>query len=113
MSVTHSRTRTRTHICPLSLSVSLPVYQCPFRVVDEINQGMDATNEKRVFKQVVFSSTEEASQYFLVTPKLLPNLEYNEHMRVLCVYNGPFMVSHKEWDLARFLDTRARISASR
>ncbi|CAF87758.1 unnamed protein product, partial [Tetraodon nigroviridis] len=27
--------------------------RCPFRVVDEINQGMDPTNERRVFDIVV------------------------------------------------------------
>ena len=46
--------------------------QCPFRVVDEINQGMDPNNERRVFSQVVHcSETTGTSQYFLVTPKLL------------------------------------------
>jgi len=27
----------------------------PFRMVDEINQGMDATNERRIFNQIVRS----------------------------------------------------------
>ena len=29
------------------------VTACPFRVVDEINQGMDPVNERKVFLQLV------------------------------------------------------------
>ena len=44
----------------------------PFRVVDEINQGMDPNNERRVFSRVVKNSCgPDRKQYFLVTPKLL------------------------------------------
>eukprot|EP00048_Salpingoeca_helianthica_P017956 m.239909 g.239909 ORF g.239909 m.239909 type:complete len:1037 (-) comp22885_c0_seq1:27-3137(-) len=65
----------------------------PFRVVDEINQGMDPNNERRVFSQVVKCSSEGVtSQYFLITPKLLPNLEYKGNLRVLCVFNGPHLM---------------------
>ena len=32
--------------------------KCPFRVVDEINQGMDPKNERKVFKQMVDSASE-------------------------------------------------------
>ena len=42
---------------------------CPFRVVDEINQGMDPVNERHVFNLIVKSATEGA-QYFLLTPKV-------------------------------------------
>jgi chromosome segregation ATPase len=30
--------------------------QCPFRVVDEINQGMDAKNERMIYEQVFHAS---------------------------------------------------------
>ncbi|XP_069778614.1 structural maintenance of chromosomes protein 5 isoform X2 [Narcine bancroftii] len=44
--------------------------RCPFRVVDEINQGMDPTNERRVFEMVVRAACKEkTSQYFFITPK--------------------------------------------
>ncbi|ORZ12799.1 P-loop containing nucleoside triphosphate hydrolase protein [Absidia repens] len=63
--------------------------RAPFRVVDEINQGMDPRNERMIHEQIVKSaSLAGTSQYFLITPKLLPDLYYNEHMRVLCIYNG-------------------------
>ena len=42
---------------------------CPFRVVDEINQGMDPVNERHVFNLIVKSASEGA-QYFLLTPKV-------------------------------------------
>ncbi|KAI8647313.1 hypothetical protein BD408DRAFT_171311 [Parasitella parasitica] len=60
----------------------------PFRVVDEINQGMDPRNERMIHEQIVQSATRAGtSQYFLITPKLLPDLYYNQRMRVLCIYN--------------------------
>nr|XP_054514128.1 structural maintenance of chromosomes protein 5 isoform X9 [Pan troglodytes] len=44
--------------------------RCPFRVVDEINQGMDPINERRVFEMVVNTACKEnTSQYFFITPK--------------------------------------------
>ena len=42
---------------------------CPFRVVDEINQGMDPINERRIFNLIV-QSAYNGAQYFLLTPKV-------------------------------------------
>jgi hypothetical protein len=64
-------------------------------MVDEINQGMDERNERLVFDRIVrncsSSSTQRLSQYFLVSPKLLPGLTAleNENVSVLLVFNGP------------------------
>uniref|UniRef100_UPI0037E93740 structural maintenance of chromosomes protein 5 n=1 Tax=Semicossyphus pulcher TaxID=241346 RepID=UPI0037E93740 len=78
--------------------------RCPFRVVDEINQGMDPVNERRVFDIVVRTACKETtSQYFLITPKLLPNLQYAEEMTVLCVHNGAYMLPPSQWDEKAFL----------
>lgn len=91
----------------------------PFRVVDEINQGMDPRNERLVHKRMVDiacgtrgesgapgingdaetdgegSDSQErgdgGSQYFLITPKLLNGLEYARGMRVLCIASGEYM----------------------
>ena len=77
--------------------------RAPFRVVDEINQGMDPRNERIVHERMVDMSCgaddevddEEAvaarSQYFLITPKLLPNLKYAKGMKVHCIASGEFM----------------------
>ncbi|KAG0767977.1 hypothetical protein G6F57_000086 [Rhizopus arrhizus] len=64
----------------------------PFRVVDEINQGMDPKNERMIHEQIVQGASRSGtSQYFLITPKLLPDLYYNEKIRVLCIYNGEWV----------------------
>uniref|UniRef100_A0A4W5R7P4 Structural maintenance of chromosomes protein 5 n=1 Tax=Hucho hucho TaxID=62062 RepID=A0A4W5R7P4_9TELE len=77
--------------------------RCPFRVVDEINQGMDPVNERRVFDIVVRTACKETtSQYFFITPKLLQNLQYADEMTVLCVHNGPHMLPPNKWDEKAF-----------
>ncbi len=89
----------------------------PFRVVDEINQGMDPRNERLVHKRMVAIAcgSDEASarglenevtggsqvededrgnagsQYFLITPKLLHGLAYARGMQVLCIASGEYM----------------------
>ncbi|CCF57779.1 hypothetical protein KAFR_0D01330 [Kazachstania africana CBS 2517] len=61
----------------------------PFRVVDEINQGMDQRNERIVHRAMVENAcAENTSQYFLITPKLLTDLYYHEKMAVHCVFAG-------------------------
>ncbi|KAJ1721500.1 Structural maintenance of chromosomes protein 5 [Coemansia erecta] len=61
----------------------------PFRVVDEINQGMDPRNERLVHALIVDTACRpDVAQYFLITPKLLPGLEYHPRMKVLCIFNG-------------------------
>nr|XP_012309305.1 structural maintenance of chromosomes protein 5 isoform X2 [Aotus nancymaae] len=85
--------------------------RCPFRVVDEINQGMDPVNERRVFEMVVNTACKEnTSQYFFITPKLLQNLRYSEKMTVLFVYNGPHMLEPNRWNLKAFQRRRRRIT---
>ncbi|KAJ1206907.1 hypothetical protein NDU88_002300 [Pleurodeles waltl] len=84
--------------------------RCPFRVVDEINQGMDPVNERRVFEMVVKTACKEStSQYFFITPKLLQNLTYADKMTVLFVYNGPFMLEPTKWNLKAFHRRRKRV----
>lgn len=78
--------------------------RCPFRVVDEINQGMDPVNERRVFDIVVRTACGvNTSQYFFITPKLLQNLKYAEQMTILCVHNGPYMLPPHKWSEKAFI----------
>ncbi|XP_055908199.1 structural maintenance of chromosomes protein 5 [Eupeodes corollae] len=71
----------------------------PFRCVDEINQGMDPRNERRIFDMLVDETTKAgSSQYFFVTPKLLPNLSCNERMTVHVVFNGKFVKPKNAFD---------------
>jgi len=107
----------------------------PFRVVDEINQGMDESNERLVFDRIVDSccdcdgdgmhdgDDEERNedavvvthkstkpQYFLVTPKLLQGLVKmnNDDVTVLLLLNGPG--TEKKWDFADVLKKLIRKS---
>ncbi|KAM0865517.1 hypothetical protein ACQ4PT_043219 [Festuca glaucescens] len=65
---------------------------CPFRVVDEINQGMDPINEREMFQQLVRAASQlNTPQCFLLTPKLLPDLEYSDACSILNIKNGPWI----------------------
>ena len=49
----------------------------PFRCVDEINQGLDERNERRVWDMILSAATEgQGSQYFYLAPKMPYNLNY-------------------------------------
>lgn len=73
--------------------------QAPFRVVDEINQGMDPRNERVVHSLMVDIACGEddalvpygGSQYFLITPKLLTGLKFHPNMKVHCIASGEYM----------------------
>ncbi|KAF9183789.1 Structural maintenance of chromosomes protein 5 [Haplosporangium sp. Z 767] len=84
-----------------------------FRVVDEINQGMDPRNERMVHAQLVEKACKaNTAQYFLITPKLLPNLDYHERMKVLCIYNGEWLDEGvTKW--TKYLDNQLRSKARR
>ncbi|KAF9356085.1 Structural maintenance of chromosomes protein 5 [Mortierella sp. NVP85] len=84
-----------------------------FRVVDEINQGMDPRNERLVHTQLVEKACAQGTaQYFLITPKLLPNLDYHERMKVLCIYNGEWLdESVMKWN--PYIENQLRSKARR
>ncbi|PIA53697.1 hypothetical protein AQUCO_00900346v1 [Aquilegia coerulea] len=68
------------------------ITNCPFRVVDEINQGMDPINERKMFQQLVRAASQPNSpQCFLLTPKLLPELDYSENCSIITMMNGPWI----------------------
>ena len=90
---------------------------CPLRIVDEINQGMDARNERitlgalfdsvcgkrRADGNVDESSRRSGSQFFVITPKLLPNLGYREEITVLCCFKAKRLFSSGEFDFDKFI----------
>lgn len=68
------------------------VTDCPFRVVDEINQAMDPKNERMIFDRISASAQCAGTpQYFLVTPKLMPGLHYSDETTIHFVYNGAWL----------------------
>ena len=85
--------------------------RCPFRVVDEINQGMDPVNERKVFDIIVQNScAKQYAQYFLLTPKLLPDLAFDAKTKVICVYNGPHNLPHHRNKLSESLEIRRQLN---
>ncbi|KAL2314493.1 hypothetical protein POMI540_1912 [Schizosaccharomyces pombe] len=77
----------------------------PFRIVDEINQGMDPRNERVVHRHIVNSVCDNAvSQYFLVTPKLLPDLTYHRNLKVLCICNGAWLPATFRTSLSTYFE---------
>lgn len=81
--------------------------EAPFRVVDEINQGMDPTNERAAHRNLVqTASISPRLQYFLVTPKLLTGLYYSEDMAVHCIYASDLKMLQPRLDVGDFLDFR-------
>jgi chromosome segregation ATPase len=87
----------------------------PFRVVDEINQGMDERNERLVFDRIVKSCCDvengggrHNTQYFLVTPKLLQGLRCLDHdqVTVLLIWNGPGI--EEKWNLSTVIENLER-----
>ena len=48
------------------------------------------------------SCHETSAQYFLLTPKLLPGLDYSPRMNILIVNNGPGMCHHSNWKMEEF-----------
>lgn len=58
-------------------------------MADEINQGMDAKNERRVVSRIVRNSCGPArKQFILITPKLLQVLEVNSNITKLDIRVG-------------------------
>ncbi|KAH8405322.1 hypothetical protein KR222_005352, partial [Zaprionus bogoriensis] len=76
------------------------VTNVPFRCVDEINQGMDATNERHIFELLLREATKPGSaQYLFVTPKLPRGLNYNKHLCVTVVHNSASIKSDAKFSL--------------
>lgn len=81
----------------------------PFRCVDEINQGMDPRNERSVFNFLVKAATRpDTSQYFLLTPKLLPDLEYHDNIKIIIVNNGNISNNYQLWRCKDFRNPEKR-----
>lgn len=82
----------------------------PFRVVDEINQGMDPRNERMVHERMVdIACKERTSQYFLITPKLLSDLKFHPKMKIHCIASGEHMPSQaSRLDSAKLADVALR-----
>lgn len=88
--------------------------KCPFRVVDEINQGMDVYNERKVFQRITKSSCgSKLPQYFLITPKLITGLLYHRDTKVMVILNGPYnRIQQEIWNADRFVSLAKKVKRS-
>ncbi|KAL3991079.1 hypothetical protein ACH3XW_34420 [Acanthocheilonema viteae] len=81
----------------------------PFRCVDEINQGMDPKNEKTVFNMIVDTLSKDndltKTQYFILTPKLVPDLKFNQKTKIHCICSGGKLTKCKSWNVAGFINS--------
>ncbi|EGT51085.1 CBN-SMC-5 protein [Caenorhabditis brenneri] len=80
----------------LALQQLCPV---PFRCIDEINQGMDPTNERKVFEIMVglwngTAGTLSKTQYFLLSPKLLHGLDLRDNVNIILA-NSTLETNHR------------------
>lgn len=74
---------------------------------------MDPVNERKVFDLIVQNScSKHSAQYFLLTPKLLPDLAFDEKSNVICVFNGPQNLPHTQYNLRKFIQTRKKLNES-
>ncbi len=77
-------------------------------MVDEINQGMDRINERKVFIQMVIAACQPGTpQCFMFTPKLLPDLPYTYDVMPMTIFNG----QHSDELAADFSDVSLLVSA--
>lgn len=77
----------------------LQLSRSPFTLVDEINQGMDSKAERAAHNHIVgITCQPDSSQYFLITPKLLPDLRSHQRQKVLLVNNGEWLEEKFNFD---------------
>ena len=70
---------------------------------------MDPINERKVFDIIVQNSCKQhLAQYFLLTPKLLPDLSFDDRTNVICVFNGPYNLPHTKYNLRNFIEIKKR-----
>lgn len=68
------------------------ISQVPFRCVDEINQGMDPDNERKVFNMLVDEAAQPGrAQYFFVSPKYQPDVRANRYTTFHIIDSGKYL----------------------
>ena len=71
---------------------------------------MDARAERAVHNSLVeVTCKPDSGQYFLITPKLLPDLMYHERMKVLCVNNGEWLPDLKRGNMMDMINAFTRL----
>jgi len=59
---------------------------------------------------VEIACAENTSQYFLITPKLLQNLEYHPNMKIHCIASGEYMpTDHKQLNFDKLAEQAMQV----
>lgn len=77
---------------------------------------MDVKYERAVHNELIqVTCAEDSGQYFLITPKLLPNLTYHENVTVLVINNGDWLPETRDakGNVNNYGDLGAYLSAYR
>jgi hypothetical protein len=75
---------------------------------------MDARAERAVHNSMVEVTCEpDSAQYFLITPKLLPDLLYHERMKILCVNNGEWLPDEGKYLEGNMMNMLERVAQKR
>ncbi|CBQ73825.1 related to SMC5-Structural maintenance of chromosomes, required for cell viability [Sporisorium reilianum SRZ2] len=107
LSAQHQSGGERTLSTIMYIMSLLQLSRSPFTLVDEINQGMDPTAERVTHNHIVALTCQpHASQYFLITPKLLPDLAVHQLQKVLLVNNGVY--GERRFSFAKVHEARKR-----
>ena len=61
------------------------VATAPFRIVDEINQGMDDSNERQVWRLLAKTADSHSAQFLYLAPKVL---FFYSRMLLTCMWVG-------------------------
>lgn len=65
------------------------MFPAPFLIIDEINQGMDIFHEKTVHRILLGNESLKREQVIVITPKLIPGLEYSADTKVHLIMELP------------------------
>ena len=85
-----------------------------FRCVDEINQGMDDSNERQVWRLLAKTADESSSQFIYLAPKFPKNLEFDDSMLCHICYNGDVQKSDcKMPDLDKIIEAKRKQKANK
>jgi len=77
---------------------------------------MDVKYERAVHNELIqVTCAEDSGQYFLITPKLLPNLTYHENVTTLIINNGDYLpeTRDKKGNATNYGDLAAHLAAYR
>ena len=82
--------------------------------MDEINQGMDDSNERQVWRLLAKTADSHNSQFLYLAPKFPKNLEFDDTMLCHICYNGDVVKDNFDRpDLDKIIEAKERQKKSK